>query len=244
MKINKFHYLAIISLLVLSGSVIANSILAPNMPNQKYENHKIISEILINDLLINHMAQVPLDEDGKSQCGSPNQVFEWIELTGQINPDATYVVNKLLKNIANSPTRCISKGKPRTIVWLNSGGGYIRDGFALGELFRKSKNVHVWIGPNSECYSSCAAAFLGGNNRMMFSSSKLMFHAPYNYRKNSKKDIVCSSSNDTLLKYMQKMINKEDGEFLYKRTMSFCSSSDGWFLNMDAAKLLNITNVD
>ena len=89
MKINKFHYLAIISLLFLSGSVIANSILAPNMPNQKYENHKIISEILINDLLINHMAQVPLDEDGKSQCGSPNQVFEWIELTGQINPDAT-----------------------------------------------------------------------------------------------------------------------------------------------------------
>ena len=33
---------------------------------------------------------------------------------------------------------------------------------------------------------------------------------------------------------------KEDGEFLYKRTMSFCSSSDGWVINDDAAKLLNI----
>ena len=236
--------LLILLLLSTSVSATANSILAPNLEYQKYDNHKIISEILINDLLINHMAQVPLDEDGKNLCGSPNQIFEWIELTGEINPDATYVVNKLLKKIENSPNRCIVKGKPQTIVWLNSGGGYLRDGFALGELFRKSKNVSVWIGPNNECYSSCAAAFLGGNKRSMFSSSKLMFHAPYNYRKNSKKDIVCSSSNDTLLKYMQKMINKEDGKFLYKRTMSFCSSTDGWFLNKDAAKLLNITTDD
>jgi hypothetical protein len=78
---------------------------------------------------------------------------------------------------------------------------------------------------------------------MYSSSAKLMFHAPYNYRKNSKKDIVCSSSDNKLLKYMQKMINKEDGEFLYKRTMSFCSSTDGWFLNKDAAKLLNIATL-
>jgi ATP-dependent protease ClpP protease subunit len=236
--------LFILLLLSTSLSATANSILAPNLEYQKYDNHKIISEILINNLLINHMAQVPLDEDGKNLCASPNQIFEWIELTGEINPDATYVVNKLLKKIENAPNRCIVKGKPQTIVWLNSGGGYLRDGFALGELFRKSKNVTVYIGPNNECYSSCAAAFLGGNKRSMYSSSKLMFHAPYNYRKNSKKDIVCSSSDDKLLKYMQKMINKEDGEFLYKRTMSFCSSSDGWFLNMDAAKLLNITNID
>ena len=65
-------------------------------------------------------------------------------------------------------------------------------------------------------------------------------------RKDLNKEIVCLSSHDErtkkLLKYMQKMINKEDGEFLFKRTMSFCSSSDGWVINDDAAKLLNIAN--
>ena len=210
------------------------------MTNQKYKNHKIISEVKINNLLINHVAQVPLNKDGTSKCASPNQVFEWIELSGKINPDATYVIKKLINKIKNSPTKCLLKGEVRILVVLNSGGGYLTDGFALGELLRKN-NAHVLLIPNGECYSSCATAFLGGSFRFMDSSAKLMFHAPYNYKNGSKKDIVCSSSDGKLLKYMQKMINKEDGEFLYKRTMSFCSSSDGWFINDDAAKLLNIT---
>jgi ATP-dependent protease ClpP protease subunit len=233
--------LLVILFLSVSLSVIASS-MAPNFSNQKYENHKIISEIQINNLVINHVAQVPLDKDGKSMCASPKQIFEWIELHGQINPDSTYMIQKLFEKILNSPTRCLNDDgqEERMFVFLNSGGGYLADGIDLGKLLRKN-NAWVVITSGSECFSSCATAFLGGKYRIMESSAKIMFHAPYNFKKGSKQDIVCSSSNDNLRKYMQKMINEEDGKFLYNRTMSFCSSSDGWSLNDDAAKLLNIT---
>jgi hypothetical protein len=41
---------------------------------------------------------------------------------------------------------------------------------------------------------------------------------------------------------MTKMLNETDGNFLYERTMSYCSSSSGWNINKDAAELFEITN--
>jgi len=237
--------LLILLLLSTSLSAIANSILTPNWTNPKYkEDNKIISEIKINDLVVIHMSTVPL-WDGKNVCGSPNQALEWILLSGRISPDSTYVVKKLIEQIKNSPTKCFLKGEDRLLVVLNSEGGYLADGFDLGELLRKN-NATVLITSIGRCSSSCATAFLGGGSRFMEPGAELLFHAPYIERKDLNKEIVCLSSHDErtkkLLKYMQKMINKEDGEFLFKRTMSFCSSSDGWVINDDAAKLLNIAN--
>ena len=233
--------LLILLLLSTSLSAIANSILATNEENSRYkEENTIISEIKINDLVVIHMSTVPL-WDGKNVCGSPDQAFEYISLRGKISPDSTYVVKKLIEQIKNSPTQCSLNGEYRLLVILNSGGGYLADGFDLGELLRKN-NATTMVKSNSRCSSSCATAFLGGGARFIEPDAELLFHAPYIERKGLNKEIICDSSHDKLLKYMQKMINKEDGEFLYKRTMSFCSSSDGWVINDDAAKLLKIAN--
>jgi ATP-dependent protease ClpP protease subunit len=233
--------LLILLLLSTSLSAIAGSILTPNKENSRYkEENTIISEIKINDLVVIHMSTVSL-WDGKNVCGSPNQSIEHIRLRGKISPDSTYVVKKLIEQIKNSPTQCSSLNEKnhRLLVILNSGGGYLADGFELGELLRKN-NATTIVQSGSRCSSSCATAFLGGGFRFIEPDAELLFHAPYTERKGLNKEIVCVSSHDKLLKYMQKMINKEDGEFLYKRTMSFCSSSDGWVINDDAAKLLNI----
>ena len=49
-------------------------------------------------------------------------------------------------------------------------------------------------------------------------------------------------SYGTNLDYMKEMLNETDGEFLYKRTMSYCSQSSGWSLNKDAADLFGLLN--
>ena len=38
------------------------------------------------------------------------------------------------------------------------------------------------------------------------------------------------------------MLNEDDGDFLYERTMDFCSNKSGWTLNDDAARLFGIIN--
>ena len=127
-------------------------------------------------------------------------------------------------------------------VYLNSGGGYLEDGFKLGKIFRKygaQTSIADWGG---ECYSSCATAFLGGKFRHMGKESIIMFHAPYTYSSISGQDISCSKSDQELLSYFETMLNKVDGKFLYERTMSYCSSSSGWTLNNDAAEIFEITN--
>jgi len=72
----------------------------------------------------------------------------------------------------------------------------------------------------------------------------LMFHAPYRYKSEyygiGRADIACNAKDDELRNYMIKMLNPKDGNFLYERTMSYCSISDGWSLNKDAAELFNI----
>lgn len=40
---------------------------------------------------------------------------------------------------------------------------------------------------------------------------------------------------------MVSFLGPKDGEFLFERTMSFCSQRGGWTINADAAKLFGIT---
>ncbi|MDC0178489.1 PDZ domain-containing protein [Woeseiaceae bacterium] len=201
---------------------------------------EIISDLKVNNLQIRHVRR--LDSE---KCSDKSQHDDHLEISGPINPDTSYIVEKLLSKIEESPNYCINPktGKKITMdIWLNSGGGYMEDGYKLGELFRKYQ-VNTNIAGTGECYSSCATAFLGGLYRKMHKDSKLMFHAPYTYSTNGR-DIACSPSDKKLIPYMQKMLNKSDGEFLYQRTMSHCSSTSGWFLNKDAAQLFEIITID
>ena len=113
----------------------------------------------------------------------------------------------------------------------------MKDGYELGKIFRR-EDVKTNIVINAECFSSCATAFLGGLYRNLQEGGKLMFHAPYSYT--SKYDISCSKQDTQLLTYMKEMLNPTDGDFLYKRTMSYCSKSSGWSLNRDAAEIFGL----
>ena len=125
-------------------------------------------------------------------------------------------------------------------VYLHSGGGYLEDGIELGNLFRRMQIKTVIPPEGGECYSSCAAAFLGGKYRAMGSGSKILFHAPYTHRFVG--HINCLESHSILKSYMVRMLAVNSGEYLYKRTMDFCSSSSGWSLNPEAAEMFDLIN--
>jgi len=208
--------------------------------------YEIISDIKVSNLQIRQVRQK--SNWTKTNCKS-SEVMDHIEVNGPINPDTPFIVERLLEKINNNNPCTNSNGTPYSVgVYLNSGGGYIRDGYKLGEILRKD-GAHTIIATTGECYSSCAAAFLGGRYRAFQPSTsdsegKLMFHAPYRYKSEyygiGRADIACNAKDDELRNYMVKMLNSKDGNFLYERTMSYCSISDGWSLNKDAAELFNI----
>ena len=224
-----------------------------------YGKYKVISDIKVNNLQLRHVRY--LDHP----CDEPDQVLDQIEMSGRIDEDTTIFIKKLVKKIYESPKRCTvttisSEGELETDkysvdVYLNSGGGYLKDGYELGRFFREY-GVTTRISSGSQCYSSCATAFLGGLSRTMRKGSNIMFHAPYTI--NDKRDISCMRDSSELKDYIVRMIKpartdnksedtlrklEDDGELLYERTMSYCGRSTGWFLNEGAAFLMGITNV-
>ena len=205
-------------------------------PSGEYE---IISDIEVSNLKIRHVRQI----DSKD-CAKSSQHDDHIEMDGPINPDTPFIIERLLRKIKESPNRCISPetGTPFAVdVFMNSGGGYMEDGYALGRILRR-EFAGTRIAYNGECYSSCAAAFIAGGYRRMGKESKLMFHAPYSYY--SQYDISCNRKDNKLLNYMKEMLNETDGKFLYERTMSYCSRSSGWTLNKDAAEIFGLININ
>jgi hypothetical protein len=67
-------------------------------------------------------------------------------------------------------------------VLLQSDGGSIAEGLALGRFFHRAKIITV-VGPGTGCHSACSSAFLGGRNpktgkhmRIKSSSGLLGFH--------------------------------------------------------------------
>jgi len=200
----------------------------------KYE---VISDIEVSNLKIRHVRHID-----STICEKSSQHKDHIEMDGPINPDTPFIIERLLRKIEMSPNRCMSPktGNPFAVhVYMNSGGGYMKDGYALGRILRR-EYAETIITNTGECYSSCATAFIAGGYRTMEGESKLMFHAPYSYT--SQYDISCNRKDNQLLDYMKEMLNETDGQFLYERTMSYCSKSSGWTLNKDAAEIFGLVN--
>jgi len=195
--------------------------------------HSTIKDIKIGDLRIRHI------RNNDSSC---NKGFmDAIELDGTINNDATIVIDKILKEIKNGIGKCYRGSRPvSTTVLLSSDGGYLVEGIALGRIFRKYE-VTTGLANNQKCRSACSTAFFGGEYRDMLENSLLMMHSPYLDQGYS---IKCASNNEAkiLKEYYKEMLGNDVGKLLYNRTMQYCSKSDGWELNADAAKILGILN--
>ena len=187
--------------------------------------HQILSDIKINSLRVRH---VSLKDDS---CMSGRS--EHLELSGPIGPDSSEVVSRVLSQVKQCQ---VNQSKS---ILLNSSGGLLKDGYRLGQIF-KNAQVSVLVGGGQVCASSCAIAFLGGKYRMMLRDAKLIFHAPYIPNGSS---IECKSKSESqeMKGYFANFMGAKDGDFLFERTMSFCSRSEGWTINSDAAKLFGIT---
>jgi ATP-dependent protease ClpP protease subunit len=160
-----------------------------------------------------------------------------IYLIGEINDDSVAILDKVL----SSMPKCMKNNRHVVpSVYLKSKGGYLSDGFKVGELFSRY-GVQTVIGDGDECMSACSTAFLGGQFRAMVGSAKLMVHAPYYYL--NRYTIECQSTVQAanLKNYYIKRLGTNEGETLFSRTMRYCSTTEGWTLNKDAAKLFGIT---
>lgn len=164
-----------------------------------------------------------------------------IELDGEIGPDSTKAISKILEEIPN----CFAE-IPHvhddffTVIFLNSSGGLLEDGFRLGNLIYENYAQTV-IARGQRCASACAIAFLGGNARHMFADAEILFHAPYTIEDDRFINCINPNETDALLAYYKKMIDEDDALYLFKRTMDYCSVQDGWTLNKDGADLLGLT---
>jgi ATP-dependent protease ClpP protease subunit len=169
-----------------------------------------------------------------------------IDVNGVINSDTAFIIGNMLKRISETMECSPRKQTPVPMVFLNSNGGSVYDGFEIGNLFNQYR-VHAvvlgWDGGYSTCASSCAIAFLGAPYRSM--DGRMVFHAPYTYVGNSRQ-INCKNTavNDDLKGYYRHFLGNENGDRLYDRTMRYCSTDDGWTVNEDAALMYGIANWD
>ena len=167
-----------------------------------------------------------------------------IILEGTISPDSSFAMEKLL---SQSPHCRNTRGQVivATTVQLESGGGYLVDGYKLGRSLRRAGATTI-IENQEGCASSCAVAFLGGKKRIVADTGAIMFHAPYFSGKNAygEKLIDCDIPKADLQKlnaYYVEMVGKDAGDRIYERTMWYCSSEDGWVVTGgSAAELYDI----
>jgi ATP-dependent protease ClpP protease subunit len=169
-----------------------------------------------------------------------------IELEGEIGPDSTFAMKRLLEQV--SP--CVNQAGQihKIVLSLRSGGGVLRDGFELGKLLRSRSDILAVVDQNGFCASSCAVAFLGAQVRVVADEASVVFHAPYYQELNTAGEIEANCNTESgvaieLMNYYTSMIGVEDGLRLFDRTMSYCSVTDGWVLRGgDAAKLFGVSN--
>jgi Clp protease len=190
----------------------------------------VISDIKVGDLRVKHVR--------KSDSDCKSGYFEYIELSGPIGPDSSAVMEKLLQKIETCRDPKDGKRIVNT-VYLNSSGGLLKDGFKMGELFNKYQ-VSTRVINNQVCASACAFAFLGGKYRSINGNGRLMFHSPYR-KKGEGIDCSDPTSVNQVKEYFLSQLGDPAGPYLFDRTMSYCSKSDGWVINADAAKLFGIT---
>lgn len=166
------------------------------------------------------------------------------ELTGVIGPDSTFAMKRLLERSRGCRDSSGREVVP-PVITLNSNGGLLEDGYALGRELRRLKATTV-IGADKQCASSCAVAFLGGTRRVLDSDASVMFHAPYFNGKNAlgKRDISCDVGEEALAElraYYTEMTDADAGDRLFERTMWYCSAEDGWVVKGgSAAELFGI----
>jgi len=218
-------------LLASCASTERHNILGTNYGwNKEDKDVKILIDAKVDSLRVRKVRMKSIDcTDG---------YIEHIEMDGPIGPDSTAIVEKILPKIKPCYNKNGVKIVPR--IFMSSGGGLLADGYNMGRLFKKYDAQTIITG-GQKCSSSCAIAFLGGKYRTINHNGEILFHSPYT-KGMLAIDCTKKSDMDDLLNYYSESIGERDANFLFDRTMSYCSNTSGWTLNADAAKIFGITN--
>lgn len=192
---------------------------------------KIVDDVKVSGLRI----RVTQDLDSDT-CS--NGAHHTIEIDGPINKDTSYVLSRVLENLP----KCKAPDGKNIVptVYLNSDGGTLEDGYAIGKVFR-TVGVSAEVIKGQVCASSCAVAFIGGSFRSIKQDGSLVFHAPYRRGKFGEAECPERSSPaaERLKFYYTNMIG-EAGSRLFERTMDYCSPNSGWTVDAGAAKFFGL----
>lgn len=210
----------------------------------KKDDYKILKNIQISELSIRHSRAVK----GRKfvNCDKGNR--DLLEMSGPFNSFTSRSIEIIMSQV-ESCTKNDETGFK--IIAMTSGGGTVKDGMKVGRLIREN-NFSTFV-PNGLCASSCAIAFLGGNNRKLSPMGELLLHAPYMTNQTTTDErilrqifdiedfgISCLKEMPELKEYFIEMIGEKNGEFLYEQTMDYCSTKNGWVFNKEGAELYGI----
>lgn len=191
------------------------------------------SDINVSGLRIRYSTR---EQKAAKDLSCPSGRVSMIELNGPIGPDSSEIIDRIL-----------SKAQPcnglAAWVYLNSNGGRLSDGYKLANIFKKY-SVFTIVMDGQTCASACAIAYLGGEIRTVMGDGKLVFHAPY-VKNPITGDAQCKTRTDSeeLRNFYISLIGRKDGAYLFERTMDSCSTTGGWVINKDAAKMFGIANI-
>ena len=212
----------------------------------KNKDVEVIRDVKISDLRVRHARLIGGEYFVDCERGHQDQV----EVVGPFNAFTSDALERILTDI--EPCE-VDGNVDRPWVWLSSGGGRLIDGMKVGQTIRKL-GFGTAIPPKTQCASSCAIAFLGGEYRVL--AGELLLHAPFFLPEGERLDaevrarwaaelgINCVTEMSDLRNYFAFMLPQETALFLYEQTMEFCSTSSGWVFNRDAAVLYEMDNFD
>jgi hypothetical protein len=162
-------------------------------------------------------------------------------LKGKIDDGDTYELQVYMAGLPK---------KPNVVVYLNSGGGNLREGMRLGRFFFHNK-IETVVEPKTQCASACGLAFLGGRDesgkpkRTKASTGGIGFHSfsrefdkDKSYSADDLKTVVQITQNQVAV--VAEYLKAVNADLDLLRIMLRAQSSDMNYLANDDALTFNI----
>jgi len=220
--------LALLWILIVGGCAIQNSIQHHPIlgSNFGYPNYKLTLQTDTERATF----RIKLFTLNYDECASGN--IDYIEFDGAINKDSIEVFQTVLLEAQGCKNKQGIALYP--FVYLNSSVGDFKDGYVLGELFRKH-NIQTIVTQGQICRGACAVAFLGGKGKAVKETGSVVFAAS----KGKGFGIDCERANEqvTLRAYIQKMLNPVAADRFYFNLLNYCNQTDGWTLSAETTPI-------
>jgi len=169
------------------------------------------------------------------ECISGN--IDYLEFDGAITKETVEAFKPILVEAQGCKTR-----DGRTLypfIYLNSSSGDYRDGYALGELFKRF-NLETVVTQGQLCKGACAVAFLGGRLRKIQNTGQVVFAAT----KGKGIGIECERANEqvALRAYLQKVLDTSAADRFYFNLLKFCPQPEGLIIDAGNSASWSVTN--